>query len=102
MSSAPQPHFSGPAYDPAKDQARLATQLETIRDLMLDGVWLSLAEIKAATGHGEASISAQLRHLKKERFGSYRLEKRRRGENAGMWEYRILPPLPAGQMGLPI
>ena len=45
------------------------TQIEVIRDLMLDermrGSWLTLAEIAEVTRYGEASISAQLRHLRK-------------------------------------
>jgi hypothetical protein len=59
-----------------------ATQFAAIRDLMLEastrGDWLTLAEIAASTEFGEASISAQLRHLRKPRFGHYRVEKRRR------------------------
>ncbi len=59
-----------------------ATQFGAIRDLMLEastrGDWLTLAEIAASTEFGEASISAQLRHLRKPRFGHYRVEKRRR------------------------
>ncbi len=39
------------------------------------------------------SISAQLRHLKKPQFGSYLLEKRRRGKlKSGLWEYRLRKP----------
>lgn len=82
------------------------TQLDVIRDLMLQAAhregWLTLGEIAGRTGFGEASISAQLRHLRKARFGRYRVEKRRRGpDDAGeanaealccVWEYRVLPP----------
>jgi hypothetical protein len=52
------------------------------------------------TRYGEASISAQLRHLRKPSFGGFRVEKRRReGEDTaanaktaapGKWEYRIV------------
>ena len=45
------------------------TQLAAIRELMLAagrrGEWLTLAEIADPTEFGEASISAQLRHLRK-------------------------------------
>jgi len=79
------------------------TQLGTIRDLMLEaaarGAWLTLTEIAEATAFGEASISAQLRHLRKSRHGHYRVEKRRRvfgeseaGRSTGLWEYQVLPP----------
>jgi hypothetical protein len=55
--------------------------------------WRTLEEIRALTGEPAASISAQLRHLRKPRFGSYRVEKRNRGsESHGLFEYRVLPP----------
>lgn len=52
--------------------------------------WMTLREISELTSFGEASISAQLRHLRKPRFGGYVVAKRRRGRvSRGMWEYRI-------------
>jgi hypothetical protein len=92
------------------------TQLHTIRDLMLSasrrGAWLTLGEIAGLTEIGEASISAQLRHLRKRRHGRHLVEKRRRvhpivssfcrhaqrtGKKripipAAVWEYRVIPP----------
>jgi hypothetical protein len=56
-----------------------------------DGGWMTLRELGGLTGYGEASISAQIRHLRKEEFGSFVVAKRRRGmEKRGVWEYRIL------------
>lgn len=40
------------------------------------------------TGDPEASISAQLRHLRKHRFGGHDVQKRRRNDGA-QWEYRL-------------
>jgi hypothetical protein len=97
------------------------TQLETIREIMLAagarGAWLTLGEIAGLTEIGEASISAQLRHLRKLQHGRHCVEKRRRtpeqqaeeesrernieraierhAGNVGepvKWEYRVLPP----------
>jgi hypothetical protein len=56
--------------------------------------WRTLAEIARATRYPEASVSAQLRHLRKSRFGGYRVRKRlRRGErefqHGPTWEYRV-------------
>jgi len=81
----------GPTYDPAVDGRRLQTQMLKIRDYMLGTTWHTLPEIEGATGYPQASISAQLRHLRKERFGSYVVEKRRRG-TGGTYEYRVFPP----------
>jgi biotin operon repressor len=102
----------GPAFDISLDGDRVLTQLEVIRDVLLsaaecaevaavrmmragmppeDGGWMTLRDLGELTGYGEASISAQIRHLRKEQFGGYLVAKRRRGlEKRGVWEYRIL------------
>lgn len=84
------PVFDGPAYDPALDHDRLRRQLGRVWDLMRDGRWRTLYEIAEATGDPETSTSAQLRHLRKPRFGGYVVEKRRRTATGGTWEYRLL------------
>lgn len=86
-----QPRFDGPAYEPKHDHARLTGQIEKIFNLMKDGKWRTLGEIEAATHEPAASISAQLRHLRKARFGAHTVDKRRRGEpGRGLWEYRLI------------
>lgn len=93
----------GPGCETESDGHRLSTQMLRIRDLMThaaaNGRWLTLAEIRAdletqwRCPFPEASISAQLRHLRKPTFGSFCLEKRRRhGRGFGLFEYRLLQP----------
>ncbi len=89
----------GPEYDARHDRLRLRTQFEVIRDVMLSaaecGSWLTLRELARITAHGEASISAQLRHMRKPQFGGYTVEKRRRGvASNGVWGYRLGPAPP--------
>lgn len=87
------PRFNGSDYDHEDDAPRLTRQHERIRDLMLDGWWRTLEEIADSTGDPAASISAQLRHLRKARFGSWIIEKRLRSDRSrGLYEYRMLPP----------
>ncbi len=81
-------YFDGPEDD-ASREARLGRQLADIRTLMLDGVWRTLEQIHQATGHPAASISAQLRHLRKPRFGGYEMSKRHLGH--GLYEYHVAP-----------
>jgi biotin operon repressor len=80
-------------------------QREVLRDVMLSAAacdtWLSLEELARMTSYPPASISAQLRHLRKEQHGGYRIEKRcrslakfmagvdQRGANGPVWEYRL-------------
>ena len=76
------------------------SQREVLRDVLLSatecGSWLTLRELSRLTQFGEASISAQLRHLRKPKYGRYVVEKRiRRGivvsdvEHGATWEYRL-------------
>lgn len=84
-------YFEGPVLD--EEVPRLAKQHQVIRTLMLDGQWRTLAAIEDETGYPPASISAQLRHLRKERFGSYRVSKRRVAGAEGLWEYHVEEPV---------
>ena len=85
----------GPAYDPALDRERVAAQMDRIRGYMLlasgAGKWKTLREIEELTGYPQASISAQLRHLRKPAFGGYVVRKRRRDQK-GIWEYIVFAP----------
>jgi hypothetical protein len=81
----------GDTYDPELDRARLNAQTRRVYDLMADAAWRTLAEIAAATGDPEASVSARLRDLRKAKFGGYAVERRRRGDGrSGVWEYRLV------------
>jgi hypothetical protein len=86
------------------DARRLRSQREIIRDVMMSAAecetWLTLGELRAVTRYGEASISAQLRHLRKEENGGYVVVKRHRegvsaarpgadGRGECVWEYRL-------------
>ena len=82
--------FNGASYIPRLDKVRLGNQIRRIYDCMKDGRYRTLSEIQTITGDGEASISAQLRHLRKKRFGSYIILKRRRGDGRqGLFEYQL-------------
>lgn len=83
--------FNGAVYEPKEDNLRLVPQYWRIFKTMKDGRWRTLAEIEEITGDPAASISAQLRHMRKPRFGSHEVNKRSRGERcAGLWEYQLL------------
>lgn len=83
--------FDGVTYDPDLDGERMRGQMERVLVFMSDNAWRTLEEIKDAVGGSEAGVSARLRDARKDRFGAYRVEKRRRG--AGLWEYRMLAPV---------
>jgi hypothetical protein len=86
-----------------RKRATILLQRDVLRDVMLVatkcGSGLTLRELSRSTGYGEASISAQLRHLRKREYGGYVVEKRRRfhekfgrgAEQGPVWEYQLPP-----------
>lgn len=83
--------FDGSDYVPEYDDVRLTGQIHRVYAAMSGGAWRTLAEIESITGDPAASISAQLRHLRKARFGGHTVAKRARGERTrGLWEYRLI------------
>ena len=123
------PASLGPEYNSALDGARLSVQIENILMLMLCasrrcytpsaatlrdtldkcgfaplGGWLTRSDISRTLGYPEASISAQLRHLRKPQFGGWNVEKRRRpgiSLSRGCCEYRVTAPEKDQQAGNP-
>lgn len=79
------------------------TQREVIRDVMLSAgqcaTWLTLDELAKLTQYPPASISAQLRHLRKRLRGALVVVKRCRAVNrvtrreglGPLWEYAVQP-----------
>jgi hypothetical protein len=84
-------HFDGSDYNKELDQGRLTDQYHRIFNLMSDGKWRTLQEIAFLTGDPQASISAQLRHMRKPRFGAHIVRKQRvQGrETQGLFEYQL-------------
>ncbi len=76
-------------------------QRDVLCDVMLSArqceTWLTLDELAKLTHYPPASISAQLRHLRKPEYGGFVVEKRPRvvgkflrGEDFGtIWEYQL-------------
>lgn len=83
-----QPRFNGPDYVPSRDDARLTGQILRVFTLMKDGQFRTLQAIADATGDPHASISAQLRHLRKRRFGGHTVEREHVG--GGLFRYRLV------------
>ena len=81
--------FNGADYDHERDSVRLTGQLLRIWNVVNDGRWRTLKDIANITGDPEASVSAQLRHLRKPRFGGHTVE--REYINNGLYKYRVLP-----------
>lgn len=80
--------FDGAGYDPVRDNIRLTGQLQRVFDVMCDGRWRSLDDIARETGDPAASISAQLRHLRKDKFGNHTVNKEYRGD--GLYLYQLI------------
>ncbi len=79
----------GETYDPKADAAPLNKQQQAVFALMRDGMFRTLADIAAGTGHPEASVSARLRDLRKPKWGGHEVVRRRRG-GSRTWEYALI------------
>jgi hypothetical protein len=79
--------FNGADYHHDRDAPRLTAQIGRVWKAMHDGEWRTLEQIADITGDPTPSISAQLRHLRKKKFGSHTVERRHIGE--GLYEYRV-------------
>jgi hypothetical protein len=88
--------FDGFHYEPKKDRYRLIGQIEEIYKIMqkhstdMFGTekWMTVGEISIHTEFREASISAQLRNLRKEKFGGHDIQGRYR-KSTRIFEYRL-------------
>lgn len=81
--------FNGSDYQPMRDDVRLTKQLMRVWDAVKDGSWKTLSQIAAEASAPESSVSAQLRHLRKPRFGSHEVQKQHMGH--GLYKYRVIP-----------
>jgi len=79
--------FDGDDYVEERDYKRLKTQLEVITEYMEDAGFKTLDEIARDTGYRSASISAQLRNLRKEKFGSRNVSRKHIGN--GLYSYKL-------------
>ncbi len=82
--------FDGADYRPKRDDGRLTGQILRVWEVMKDYQWHTLRNIAGRTGDPEASVSAQLRHLRKPRFGAHNIERRYDGD--GLYSYRLVEP----------
>lgn len=80
--------FDGPEYLAGRDFERLSGQLLRIFNVMQDGHYRTLNAIAAATKDPAASISAQLRHLRKAKFGSHTVNREHLG--SGVYQYQLI------------
>ena len=79
--------FDGSDYDHKRDGIRLTGQLERVFDVMKNGQWITLRELADRSRCPEASASAQLRNLRKERFGGFVIEKKY--DHNGLFLYKL-------------
>lgn len=81
--------FDGQHYDPKKDKERLTGQMRGVLECLLPGEWLTVSEISSKTNYPEPSVSAQLRNLRKVKFGGLDIPGRYR-EGTRIFEYRLV------------
>lgn len=81
--------FDGRHYDPEKDRERLTCQMKGVLECLLPGKWLTVSELSNKTNYPEPSISAQLRNMRKVKFGGLDIPGRYR-KGTRIFEYRLI------------
>lgn len=84
----PEIAFDGETYDPDRDYVRLSGQLKRVYEFMSDHKWHTLQEIADACYGTEAAVSARLRDLRKQKYGSHVVEKEHVFN--GLYQYRLV------------
>ncbi len=80
----------GETFDHNRDAPRRKRQAASVLDLMIDGKWRTRKQIAGETGEPEASVSARLRDLRKDRFGGWQVDREHIAR--GLWQYRVRRP----------
>ena len=80
--------FDGATYDHRFDYERLQGQLKAVFDLMSDQRWRTLSDIGTAVEGSEASLSARLRDLRKQKYGAHQIQ--RESVGGGLFRYRMV------------
>lgn len=82
------PQFSGETFSAPRDGMRLNAQLIAVKQLMADSCWRTLQDIAGYVHASESSVSARLRDLRKEKFGTHTVN--RRHVQPGLFEYQLV------------
>ena len=80
--------FDGSDYIPERDNERLTRLVDMIFNLMKDSKYRTLEQISDITKSPQASVSAHLRHLRKQKFGSHTVNKKYMGD--GLYTYQLI------------
>ena len=81
------PRFDGADYKHERDAVRLSGQILRVFEVIRHGGWFTLEDIAVLAQAPPASVSAQLRNLRKARFGGFRIERRYEGEGLYMYHF---------------
>lgn len=80
------PKHDGPFLKDPEDHVRLGRQLLRVLGVLQSGEWLTLRQLSQLAEAPEASCSARLRDLRKEKFGAHEIDHKR---IANTWHYRL-------------
>jgi len=87
--------FDGGTFDRERDGERLSRQYSACFSLMSDHKWWTLSKlsdevsIRIGKHASEASVSARIRDMRKEKFGGHVVDRQNVG--GGLWVYRLVP-----------
>ena len=83
------PDFDGDDYVANRDNTRLTNQIDKVRMYMENAGYLTVKQIAADLKQPEPSVSAQIRNLRKDRFGARTVNREYRGN--GCYAFKLEP-----------
>jgi transcriptional antiterminator len=81
--------FDGDDYDSDRDKERLTKQRDKIRMYMEGRNYLTVKEVAEVLNYPENSVSAQMRNLRKEKFGGRIVHREYFGN--GLYKFKLMP-----------
>ena len=81
--------FDGDDYDSTRDKERLTKQRDKIRMYMEGRDYLTVQEVAEFFNYPENSVSAQMRNLRKKKFGGRIVDREYFGN--GLYKFKLMP-----------
>lgn len=91
--------YLGPHLRGSLDDARLTSNLARVLQVLLDGLWHTLLELRIVGG---SAADSRIRDLRREEFGGFKIEAQRdpHDPRSGVWTYRLVGPVTRRQLGI--
>lgn len=89
--SPDKPAFDGVTFLADRDGSRLGKQLQAVKAILLDQNPHTLREIAEITGYPESSIGSRIRDCRKDKFGSWIIDRKHIANGLHTYQLKAVP-----------